>query len=416
MILKNCVHIIINTNRRQINPRLDGKARGLYNVCRRKAGRWGYAGLRVFLQVKDMKKTAIPALLLALALLTGCGGSGEYYTETIHNEKEPAHAASGGVSDISGYYTLRGALLNMVSQGVAEDVFRIGAYNGDLDSDLKSVIQQITLEEPLGIYGVLSISVDLARVLTYQELSVSIQYKRPAETLRSVVQINSEYDLQSRMVQLLRRRESQGVFQISDGTRLDDAIHQKIYSAWMNCGAEAQGLDYTAADFYPEGQDDCILEIRPAYLLDESQWLARAQEVRACAAGLTQELLQSPPEEQLAYIQNWLWAQTVYDDSASRVINETLGGQPKSSAYTSYGALIEGKAAQSGFVLAASVLLEACGVEHAVMTGVVEGDIYSWIVLTIDGSARVFDVTAVQNGREVWLYTEAGAQELFTEW
>ena len=83
-----------------------------------------------------MKKTSLLAFALSLALLTGCGGEGEYYTETVHNEKEPAHAASGGDSDISGYYTLRGAILNMVSLGVAEDVFRIGSYSGDLDGEI----------------------------------------------------------------------------------------------------------------------------------------------------------------------------------------------------------------------------------------------------------------------------------------
>ncbi|MGM9639006.1 MAG: hypothetical protein ACI3XT_05385 [Butyricicoccaceae bacterium] len=363
-----------------------------------------------------MKKTSLLAFALSLALLTGCGGEGEYYTETAHNEKEPAHAASGGDSDISGYYTLRGAILNMVSLGVAEDVFRIGSYNGDLDSDLKSVIQEITLEEPLGIYGVLSISVDQARVLTYQELSVSIQYKRPVETLRSVVQINSEYDLQSRIVQMLRHRESQGVFQVADGLQLNSTIHQEIYSAWMNCGADAQGLDYVSVDFYPEGQDDCILEMCPVYLFDDDEKQARAEKVRTHAEALSEELLSLPEEQQLEEIRQWLLEHTVYDNNASRVINETQGGQRKSGVYTAYGALVEGEAAQSGFVLAASVLLETCGVEHSVLTGMVGGDIYSWIVLSVQGHPCVFDVTAQQNGREAWLYTEQEAEGFFVEW
>ena len=363
-----------------------------------------------------MKKTSLLAFALSLALLTGCGGEGEYYTEAVHNEKEPAHAASGGDSDISGYYTLRGAILNMVSLGVAEDVFRIGSYSGDLDSDLKSVIQEITLEEPLGIYGVLSISVDQARVLTYQELSVSIQYKRPVETLRSVVQINSEYDLQSRIVQMLRHRESQGVFQVADGLRLNSTIHQEIYSAWMNCGADAQGLDYVSVDFYPEGRDDCILEMCPVYLFDNDEKQARAEKVRAHAETLSEGLLSLPEEQLLEEIRLWLLEHTVYDNNASRVINETLGGQRKSSVYTAYGALVEGEAAQSGFVLAASVLLENCGVEHSVLTGMVEGDIYSWIVLSVQGHPCVFDVTAQQNGREAWLYSEQEAEGLFVEW
>ena len=357
-------------------------------------------------------------LLMALGLCSGCNrNTGEYYTETIHSEKQNVLPVEGEDSGINGYYTLKGAILNMVGLGRGEDVFRVGRYSGDLEADLKLIIQEITTAEPIGIYGVSSITVDQTRVLTYRELSVSIQYKRTAAELRSIMDIRSTYDLQSRMAALLTTMGEVRVFSVGDGIELQENIQKEVYTAWINCGADAPGLDYAAADFYPEGQDKAILEICPQYIDEPEVHQAKAAQIRAKGGEVAETLRRSGRlDEQLEGLADWLMENVVYDYSAQRVVNETGGEQRKGSSYTAYGALVNGEAAQSGFVLAASVVLEQLDVEHEVVTGYVGEDIYSWITLN-DGERQIlFDVTALQNERTQRIYGSEMPEDLFLPW
>ena len=358
------------------------------------------------------------SLLLSLSLLCGCDrNTGEYYTETAHSEKQAGLPVEGESSGINGYYTLKGAILNMVSMGIREDVFRVGSYSGDLEADLKVIIQEITTAEPIGIYGVSSITVDQTRVLTYRELAVAVQYKRTASELRSIVEIRSAYDLQSRVSTMLQNFGNVRILQVSNGSALKKDIQQEIYTAWMNCGADAPHFDYVAADFYPEGEDRAILEVRPQYIDELEGHQARVEQIKLRAAEIADGLQNGAEEkDRLTEIALWLQENVYYDQSAQRVVNETGGEQRKGASYTAYGALIDGDAAQSGFVLAASALLDQLSIEHEVVTGTVGEDIYSWILLTVDGQETVFDVTALQNGREALLYTASEAADLFIPW
>ncbi len=358
------------------------------------------------------------ALLMTLSICTGCDrDSGEYYTEVLHNEKQNVLPVEGEDSDINGYYTLKGAILNMVSLGRAEDVFRVGRYSGDLEADLKLIIQEITTVEPIGIYGVSSITVDQTRVLTYRELAVSIQYKRTAAELRGITDIRSAYDLQSRMAALLTTMGETCVFRIGNGVQLQEDIQKELYTAWINCGAEAPGLDFAAAEFYPEGQDKAILEVRPQYIDELEVHQAKVAQIRARAAEVIEAMRRTNRlEEQLENLSDWLAENVLYDYSAQRVVNETGGAQRKGASYTAYGALVNGEAAQSGFVLAASVILEQLEIEHEVVTGLTGEDIYSWIKVTDGERELLLDVTAVQNSRTQRVYSSELLEEIFLPW
>ncbi|MEA4921455.1 MAG: hypothetical protein VB078_11140 [Clostridiaceae bacterium] len=362
-------------------------------------------------------KTKIIALAAALCLLVGCSNSkGEYYTESVHKERDNAELQSVNTSDIAGYYTLKGAMLNMVNMGVTEDVLRIGSYNGDLEADLKSIIQEITTEEPMGIYCVLSISVDQTRVLMYQELTVTIQYKKTPEEIRSVVPVSGEYELHNRLISMLSEFSQKGVFAVQDGAGSSNSIEQDIYSLWMQCGEKAMGLDKIEVNYYPEQSENCILEMALWYGSSAETLEKRSSLVKETAEKICSESTDASESVIPKFIYNYLSNHVLYDNSAQRVVNETKAQQPKTVGYTAYGALINHEAAQSGFVLAASVMCDCLGVEHTVETGKVGEDIYSWISLELDGQSYIFDVTAGQNGRKNYLVPIKDAEGIYSIW
>ena len=191
----------------------------------------------------NIKKLKLVSICLCLLLLCGCAGSeGTYYTSEPHTEKDSISPQTPGAEDITGYYSLKGALLNMVNMGVKEDVLRIGSYSGNLDDDLKTIIQEITTVEPIGIYGVMSISAEQARVLTYREISVQIQYKRTASEMQAIVSVSSPYDLKNRTSEMFMDFSEATAYYIKDTSGHPGDIDNSLYAAWMRCGARAVGL------------------------------------------------------------------------------------------------------------------------------------------------------------------------------
>ncbi|MBQ3062165.1 MAG: hypothetical protein IJD03_00730 [Clostridia bacterium] len=363
-----------------------------------------------------MRKIIAAAVALSLMMLWGCGSDGEYYTKEKHVEKEKVSLADDNSSNVTGYYTLKGAIMNMVNMAVAEDVLKIGEYSGDLDTDLQAVINEITTVDPIGIYGVSSINIEQTRVLTYREVSVSIQYKKSPEEIRNIVSVGGEYELLNRISLMLDSFGSSAVFAVSDSDFVPQDIEKIIYALWMRTGARAIGLDGVSVSEYPEESERFILELDAVYIMETEELERLAEETDAKAAEAAALIGGESMAERISGINAYLAENVVFDTSAQRVVNEMQGSQRKTGVYTACGAFIEGEAAQSGFVLAASAMLEHLGIEHTVETGTVGDDIWSWIVINADGESWIFDPTAIQAGREDFFAPESEIGENYIKW
>lgn len=363
-----------------------------------------------------MKIKFFAPLLLCLFCLGGCSGDDTYYTSIDHSERDEVTRQSPGSEDIAGYYALKGALMNMVNMGVSEDVLRIDNYNGNLDDDLRAIIQEITTQEPIGIYGVSSISAEQARVLTYRELSIQIQYKRRPEEMQAVTTVSSPYDLQNRMSDMFRDFSETKAFYIAGASNRPEDLEGYIYAAWMKCGGRAVGLSRASYELYPEEGENCVLEITASYSYERERLEEMARFVSQTAADICEGMESRDGREKVRFIENYLSSHTRYDYNARRVVNETRGGQPKSEIYTAYGVFSGGVGAQSGLVLAAAAMCDAMGLDCTVETGEVSGDIYSWLTVNIDGEDYIFDVTAARNGRDGYLISKSGGEGLYEAW
>lgn len=359
-------------------------------------------------------KLLVPAL--CLLLLAGCGGNDDvYYTSIDHSERGEVTLQGSGSEDITGYYALKGTLMNMVNMGVSEDVLRIDSYSGNLDDDLKAIIQEITTVEPIGIYGVSSISAEQARVLTYRELSIQIQYKRRPEEMQAIATVSGPYDLQNRMSDMFRDFSENKAFYIAKESDRPEDLEGCLYAAWMKCGGAAVGLNRAYFELYPEQGENCVLEITASYSYEKERLEEMARFVSDSAAKICEGMEGRGVTEKIRFVENYLSSHTKYDYNARRVVNETRGGQPKSEIYTAYGVFSGGVGAQSGLVLAASAMLDAMGVDHTVETGLVGEDIYSWLTVSVDGQEYIFDVTAARNGRDSYLISKSEG-ELYEAW
>lgn len=332
------------------------------------------------------RKKKLAACCLILAALCGCSAAeGEYYYESEHVGQD----LDTGESDadvIGSYYALQTAVRNMIRAGRESDSIRISDYKGDLDEDLKAITQDLTTTYPLGVYAVSSILFEQTRILNYQELSVTIQYRRSADEIRSVVEVLDDEDFERRMTEMFRTFGSQRVFSFTWFDYGEEDFMPLLLKCWAAAGEYAVGLKEITYTSYPEDAYRRIVDINISYLQETDELKAQAADVRRAAREIAGTLAGETVQEKLEAIAGWLLGNVVIDEEATRVVSETGGLQRKSAPYTAYGALVGREAAQSGLVLAADVLGGQMGLDGTVVIGLRGEDVYWWLAVeTPDG-------------------------------
>lgn len=339
-----------------------------------------------------VRKKLAALLCLVLVLPGGCRSSGEYYVEKEHAGQLDGQAGLSS-NAIGNYYTLQTSLQNMIRSGRMSDKIRMSGYQGDLDEDLEEIREYFTTVYPLGVYAVQGIGYDKSRVLSETEISVTVQYRRTAEEIRSVVEIAGTAEFERYMTECFRGFEEHKVFSFNWFTDSDEQFMQRIMKSWMAAAEYAVGLRDISFTFYPEQGYRRIVEVEIKYLDDAQQLLRQVQEVRAAVLEAQPQMPQVTGErERLEEVGAWLAASVVLDEEATRVVRETEGLQKKTSVYTAYGAMVEGTAAQTGIVLAAEALCRQLGFQCQAVIGQMDGSVYWWLAVQTDEGWMHLDV------------------------
>ncbi len=348
-------------------------------------------------------KRTFALLCCALFFLGGCSGlsSGEYYREKDHIA-QPAENDETSSNSIGNYYTLQTALQNMIRSARESDSIRVSGYTGDLDEDLETIRQYFTTVYPLGVYAVQGIGYDKTRILSEMEISVTIQYRRTAEEIRSVVEVLDDSDFERRMTEYFRSFREKRVFSFTWFTDSDERFMARMMKSWAAAAEYAVGLRELSFTFYPEDEYRRIVEIDAKYIDDADQLRAQAQATRERCDEIVDEQLQrgETDRETLQLLAEWLLANVQLDEEATRVSSETEGMQRKTSVYTAYGALIEQTAAQSGLVLAAGMLGGRLGLDCTVVIGSRDGQMYWWLAVQTDEGWLHLDLLS-QEGQSI---------------
>lgn len=370
----------------------------------------------------------ILALLLCCALLFpgGCSGvsSGEYYSEKDHIA-QPIENDETSANSIGNYYTLQTALQNMIRSARESDSIRVSGYTGDLDEDLETIRQYFTTVYPLGVYAVQGIGYDKTRILSEMEISVTIQYRRTAEEIRSVIEVLDDGDFERRMTEFFRSFREKRVFSFTWFTDSDERFMARMMKSWAAAAEYAVGLRELSFTFYPEEEYRRIVEIDAKYIDDADELRAQAQATRERCSEIVSKQLQAGETERetLQIIAEWLLNNVQLDEEATRVSSETEGMQRKTSVYTAYGALVEQTAAQSGLVLAAGMLGSRLGLDCTVVIGSRDGQMYWWLAAQTAEGWLHLDLLSEEghnidrNGETVfvpqYIFDEAEAAERF---
>lgn len=327
-------------------------------------------------------------LALSLLLLCGCSASGSYVYTRAHQEAQ----AASDPDAINSRAELTEAVSAMIRAGVQSDTLLIADYQGDLNADLETVTAELTEKDPYGAFAVSSIVCKQVSIVSRTELTVSVQYSRPADEIAAVVEAPTADDLGLRIAETFSGFSSDKAFYLS-GVYVSDpeALAEKC---WLQDPVSAVGLKSFTVTAYPATGLSRILELRVEYLDTPEKLRSMSADIRSAAAAVCASYGGSSDRDKLDFVYAYLRDSVRYDTDAMRVVAETGGRQAHTSLYTAYGALLENRAAQSGIALAAKALCDELKLPASVISGTLDGEPYIWLVVTLDGVAWHFDPTS----------------------
>lgn len=322
----------------------------------------------------------------------GCmENSGEYYTEIPHTAAEVGEDNRFGEDGADNYYALQSAVLSMIGARRESNVIPITNYSGSLEDDIKKLTQEIMTENPLGCFAVASLGFDQTRVLTYQELSISIQYKRSAVEIAAVKETPTVEDFERRLTDILSDYGSGGFYSVTDLQDSDEELYQRVLKCWLSSANTAYGLKNIEFESFPAKASRRIVEVKIEWTDDPYTLKEQSNKAFQRAESVCQGKETLDTAEKLRFIEQFLSSKVIYDDKAMRVVAETNGRQPRTSTYTAYGALLEGQAAQSGMVHAAKLMLDQLQVPCRLISGSNGGISYVWLRVQVDGVWYYYD-------------------------
>ena len=321
----------------------------------------------------------LTACLLLCLVVAGCGVKGEVYEKTPHTES-PQGEVPDGLIIVNTYQEVVNELKQIVATATPSAKLAVVDYLGDIDTDLREIIHDITQVDAVGSFAVSSIVYEQAKALGYQQVSFTIQYKRTEAEIKSIITALSASDFENKMAEMFQNFDTGRIikYAFSGG---EEELLQQINKMYYADPSWAMGLKNINLSPLKDSATPQIIEITTEYLWEKDQLIAKRKSIEDKIAQICQPFTQLDWDGKVAAISNYITQNMEIDQDANHVVNETGNTQPKADVYTAFGALIDGKAAQGGIALAAKGMLDYLEMESIVVVGTKQGQSYIWLMV-----------------------------------
>ncbi|MCX7614159.1 MAG: hypothetical protein N2Z65_00215 [Clostridiales bacterium] len=327
--------------------------------------------MKGWLKMKRWKKAAalIAIATLIFGVLSGCESMLERDFYSVSQHKMSTSAPAYQDDGITGYYDLKSAVLNLVRTGVPEKLIRISSYNGNLDEDFKKISQDLLEQDALTAYTVSSIVYEQTRILTYQEVRITIHYSKTALDTDKIIDVINAADFERKVLEELQNYPSKLVFKINYINYSNEIISDLFLKSYYNNPDAAYGLSGYTVRMYPESGTERIAEIDIQYLGQKDDIMKKSKQTNSLAIDITKKVKNNDHLVNAFNIYHYLTQNVIFDSQAMHVETEMKGMQPKSDPYTAYGALIKKTAAPEGYAIAFKKICDLSGIECIVING-----------------------------------------------
>lgn len=339
-------------------------------------------------------KKVIP-LIIAMLILTSCSsmlnGSQDYST--------PHESSSDNVSrpvyvDVTSYYDLQQAILNMVTNHESEGTIRFSSYIGNVEQDLNNVCIYIPNDTAIGSYAVSYVGSSLNRIVGYYEATISIIYKRDASETNNILSVNSDDELETIINTMMSQCSQSVAVQTSSFSINQDSftkIMNKLYYSNPQLIVTLPMMDIV--EYSDANGSNRIYEVAMTYPDSPSVMVGKKNAFNTILEQISFQLNNTENKVQLLYqLCSYLSDTVTYSDTVPDEEYDRFD-----SVNTAYGALYERKASGEGFAMAMKLLCDWQDIDCIVVTGRYNNYIHSWNIIKIEDDWYHFDVSNLSN-------------------
>lgn len=311
--------------------------------------------------------SSLICLLLAAALLCGCGEllEGEY--ESVRHHQSGAQHGGEGVPLIqaTSYDEIYDALLTMIENGDEFGVIRVSSYDGNVEEDVNRACMEVSNDSPLGAWAVYYISSTVNRIIAYYDAEISITYKRTPLEIQSVVDVTSTGALEGELRYLMSSYSSGEAIRLPAFILQFQDVTEMVTEIYYEDPTVASVLPEVIAAVYPEEGRTRILDLQLQYPYTAAR-LTNMQTMAESAAEEIAGRAREAEEDGLALLQACRELAGTVEYDGEREMNGETGWSREDTAF---GALIDGRATGEGFAMALQLICRDLGLESRVVRG-----------------------------------------------
>lgn len=326
-----------------------------------------------------MKRIATMALVICM--LAGCGAFGHntYISVTPHDEEYQVAVDSSALT-VSGYLSLKNAILGLVEDAVEEGVIRAESYSGDLSQDLSNAVYEVSRGDPLGAFAVDYMTYDYSQIVSYYEIHIHTTYQRSLEEIQSVKSTSGVEGVKSRLRDAMSDYESLLRLRVEDYGSLDmNALVEEVFQDNPEFALELPQIDVRA---FPDTGSRRVLEIKFQYTHTKTSLEACKEETA----------------DQVEKLTNLYGSENSASASAQRLLERLVrDGElvTDSSGFSgsAYGALCLNKATSLGYCQGYLLLLRERNIPCRLVSGTYGVQRLVWCRLQVGGEVYYVDPT-----------------------
>lgn len=327
-----------------------------------------------------MKKRVF-AVFLAALVFAGCSAyqSAEYLNIQEHadpfsykenNSDQDKHLSA------SSYYDLLSALMTMMTDGIEHAEIQAARYNGDLDEDIKRLVDNLTQTDPVGAYAIDYINYETVERSGQTVIDVNMVYRRSASEIASIRSVRGNEQADQLLYAALEEFAPSITLQISGYT--DEDFEETIRSYCLYHPDKTAACDNVSIAVYPENGNVRVIEFHFSY--EKSR-----DELRSTAAD-TATVLSS------AY--NYMRYAETAKERATLALSYLAGRfeYEQSDEATVYTLLCEGTANSTVVSSAFAFLCRSAEIPCYIIEGTNNYQPYTWVMIQLESTWYHVDI------------------------
>ena len=320
--------------------------------------------------------------LIVLVLLCGCSrlAAGEYQVITEHVESGPSQETAGRIYEVHTYSGLKRAIQDLVNSNAEDGVVRAIEYTGIIRDDISKACLEVARSSPMGSYAVDYMTHTLTRILTYDEISLHIQYKLSPEEVSAVRSVSSLNDFYARIDEGLDSGTEFIALQIVTLALNDRSIKNYIANYYRQHPDTLLSQPDVSVSFYPaEEYVQKIITLNLDYHITADDRIEMLHRLQDEAKSLVRKISPAHPDGAA------LFCCMAVIDKLDRI---------SSRGRTAYDVLINQTGSSEGCAMAYELLCSLCGIPCQVVSGRLNSETHYWNLIYLDQAYYHVDCSA----------------------